>query len=430
MPQLSVLLLPLASAILSRLAMLGTLLICARGMPPEEFGVFGLSTTVMAVMSGFVSGGDMVLNRFSKAGYNHTTATAIWLAYSGAVVIGSLATVIFGLGAALAMGVFTEHATAAWLTLLGGAVLGMGECIFAVLRARGHVKTFFLLRDILPTLATLTALLLLNPQQADPALALFAGFPAITAAVGIFLLRPWEWRPQLQRAIHVGRLIYRHHLSLALGNLWIRLYVYIDVLILAAVAPIALVGQYRLAAQVAVGFWIVQHFAFLGLPWQMRQRGDGAAFSQLAQRQRLLAAMTVLALLLAFPLLPLLLPFLGTMYASATKLFFLLLAIRATDLLWGPQHEMMVSNRLTRQDLMANIAAALSWLILFGILMWLKADHLSSALTASITAATFGHLLRLRALVQAGIEIPYGQPFGWRLPLLLAAGLAAAAWIF
>ena len=86
---------------------------------------------------------------------------------------------------------------------------------------------------------------------------------------------------------HTGGLIY--------GNFGSRLSIHIDVLILANLASIAAVGEYRAAAQFAIGFMVVQHFVFLSLPWQLRrtsesgERGPGLIWVVLQQRTLLLA---------------------------------------------------------------------------------------------------------------------------------------------
>lgn len=419
-------LMPIASAVLSRLALLAILLLCARNLPADEFGIFGLSTTVMAVFSGFVSGGDMVLNRFTRAHFSASTSTALWLAYLGAVLLTSLAALLPASIFAYAIGLGGDHTITLLLTLAGGIVFGWGECIFAIIRAQGRVRVFFLLRDILPSVASLIVFGLLRPDTANAALAWFLLFPAAALLGAGLILQPWSWWTLRGRAMHIARLIGRHHFSLALGNLSIRLYVYIDVLILAAFAPLAMVGQYRLAAQLAVGFWIVQHFAFLGLPWQMRQRGNPAADLAVAQRQRLLVALTFLAIAASWPVLGFLLPFIGPDYSGAAALFFILLAIRATDLLWGPQHELMVSNRMTREDLLSSTAAILTWVAVFLPLTYLRADHLRDALTSTLAAATLGHLVRWHLLRRGGVMVPYGQPLGVVLPLLAALTILAA----
>ena len=116
---------------------------------------------------------------------------------------------------------------------------------------------------------------------------------------------------------HTGGLIY--------GNFGSRLSIHIDVLVLAHLVNIASVGEYRAAAQFAIGFMVVQHFVFLSLPWQMRrttqgsEHGPGFAWVNLQQRSLLAVAGTAFVILWIFA--EALLGLLGERFLVVTDIF-------------------------------------------------------------------------------------------------------------
>ena len=190
------------------------------------------------------------------------------------------------------------------------------------------------------------------------------------------------------------------------------------------------VGEYRAAAQFAIGFMVVQHFVFLGLPWQMRRMGQagkpGPGYFWVDNQQRMLLLLagiaTVLLWLLAGPILSLL----GEHFVDMAPLFRLFVLIRFVDLLWGPNHEMLVSNGRTMQDAHANLVSLGVWMVTF----WVIRDTGISALTAAVAATAFaaftGQLLRYRMLHQANLIPVMGHRFGPAFPVAMTCGVLAA----
>ena len=203
----------------------------------------------------------------------------------------------------------------------------------------------------------------------------------------------------------------------------------LDILVLTWIIALGTVGEYRIAAQFAIGFAVVQHFAFLGLPWQMRQAAGQAApegYAEVKRRQHLLLALSAVALafgwLLAEPFLALIEP----RFADSAWLFRLLMLIRFAELFWGPQHEILVSNGFARRDAMANVAAIAAWSISFAALTTITAT-LAAAVGATAVASATGQWARYRSIRRGHLLPVTGMASGLFLPILLSAGALIAA---
>jgi hypothetical protein len=376
----------------------------------------------------------MWLNRFTRAELMLHRTLPIWRAYMGAALrtalIAGLVVIGFGL---LFFDPGPEHRMMVFYSALGGVLAGLAECLFGMVRASGRVNAFFALRDLIMPLGILALIALVRPHVSDHAMLIHIGVWAVGLATAAWLLQRGTglFTTRAQGNGLLRRRIAGHHLALALSNLSSRLAAYCDILALAWYAPIVFVGEYRVAAQFAIGFWIVQHFMFLGLPWQVRRltRDDGKAGSAVVLgRQRLLLVLALGGLvalgLLAAPILSLF----GERFVDSMHLFQLLLLLRFTDLLWGPQHELMVSNRLAREDAWANGLALVAWPTIF-VACVATGNPIGAALSAGVASAIVSRLYRHSVIRRAGLDPHFGHPGGLYLPLGLGAATVALAWL-
>jgi hypothetical protein len=225
----------------------------------------------------------------------------------------------------------------------------------------------------------------------------------------------------------------RHTAGLIYGNFGSRLSIHIDVLVLANLVSIAFVGEYRAAAQFAIGFMVVQHFVFLSLPWQMRrtsqsgEKGPGYTWVILQQRTLLLVASAAFVLLWIFA--EELLGLLGERFVAVADIFRIFLMIRFIDLLWGPNHEMLVSNGYTVRDAHANIVALLVWGGVFSLCRVGEIDAVVAAVNATALAAFAGQATRYRMLLIAGLVPVMGHRMGPALPIALTGGILILSYL-
>jgi hypothetical protein len=192
----------------------------------------------------------------------------------------------------------------------------------------------------------------------------------------------------------------RHTLILQTSNLLARL-AYLDVFVLSTVIPIADVGNFRVAAQLALGFVVVQHFLFLSLPWQLRAARHGGA-GDIASHHRLLLALASLAFVAIAVASPWVLGLFGTRFRESAWVLQALLAIRFAGLLWGPQHELLVSNGQVVGDAMTNLSLVIVWVPVF-LVAWVFVDPLRAAIVATAAADTGAQLLRWWLLRKADV---------------------------
>jgi O-antigen/teichoic acid export membrane protein len=422
------------SAIASRSTVLVVLFVAARRLPPEQFSALALALSIAGLVVAVVSGGgDLWLNRFAgvlrrspvRAAELRGAYIRMSLALAGgAVVLIAAATLSELMPAYLAI--------ALAVGLLGAVLAGLCETLLAVLRAEGRLVPFYLVRDIGTSLAFLALALAFSRDTAASFLWLyFAVWAAALAIVWTIVRRssitrfssasPFRW-PYASLGRHTAVLLY--------GNLSSRGAATIDVVLLSFLLDFARVGDYRLAAQIAIGFMVIQHFAFLTLPWQLRlsaRHADGQDVQRVIRNVhlRLIGASAVaLAVLLYFA--PTLLGLFNERFVQMTAVFSVLLCLRFTNLLWGPQHETMVSLGLATADGHGNVVNLAVYLITFGAL-FAVAPVLFAAVAAHIAADLAGHLFRYRILTRAGIEPVIGGSVVPTLPVigyLVVAGYA------
>lgn len=413
--------LAVVSAVVSRACTYVVLIVLARALPPSDFGAYTIAMVGVTVLSAMVSGGgDMWLNRFirTQGGDAPVLRHYLAMATATAAVIGMLG-VAGGLVAEQVggLGILTV------MTVLLGTSLGLAEAAFAVIRARGELALFFGLRDFVVPVAIVGALLALDPSTAFSALSIQAGAWVAALLALISLARARAAAIPLPRIPPVrlrGGLL-RHTVTLMYGNLGSRLSAAVDVLVISAFIGLDGVGEYRVAGQFAAGFMIVQHFIFLGLPWQMRCLGatsaPGEGLRHVEDRQRLLLVLSAGALVVLLVLAEPILALLGERFVAAAPLFQVFAGIRFAELLWGPQHEILVSNGHAVTDAHSNLVALAAWPVAFFPLL-LVVSPLPAAVTAVAAASLARQFFRRGALRRAGLPAVSGHPLvGWLAPV-------------
>lgn len=424
------------SAVWSRIGIYLVLILAARNLPGAEFGVFAVLMAVAGIVNAVVSGGgDMWLNRFTwRSSSQAKRAPRVWRAYlTLCVLIAGLVTALaFAATGAAAMLWQWPWAEPAFIAIIGAALAGMAESLLAVLRASGWVVSFFGLRDFLPQMFLVGLFLYAAPTTALGAVSLYAGVWGfgLVLLVLVFVLNAgtllpvarFKRRAWLRIGVHTAALIY--------GNLGSRLSIYVDVLVLTAIISLTDVGEYRVAAQFAIGFMVVQHFIFLGLPWQVRDVGTvdrpGSGHEWVVSRQRLLLLTSAAALLVLWVAAEFLLGLLGARFSDNALLFRVLLVIRFVELLWGPQHEVLISRGRIVEDAHANVVAIAVWAAVFVLLLG-SVSPIAAAVIANALASAVGQATRHTMLRRGDTAPTFGHKLGMSLPLACTAGVIAAA---
>ncbi len=406
-------LLPLFSAIVSRLSIYAVLLIAARLLTPDEFGIFAALVIVGSIVNAMVSGGgDMWLNRFvRKHAAGHGQAPEIWPVYL--IICSTLAVLSVAAAgfAAVTIDALGAYGAVVFAAVLAYSVAGLAESLLAVVRSTGRVTLFFALRDIFAPLSFLALAAVLRPNRAQDLFVLYATIWGV-ALFGVLALLIVQRRDVLPRARirkRQWRIAVRHSLGLMMSNLSSRLSANTDVLVLTVFVSLGQLGEYRVAAQFAIGFMVIQHFFFLGLPWQMRQAGTDEqrrlANAWVGARQRALVISSFLALFFFVAGADTLLWIFGERFVEATLILQLLLLARFAELLWGPQHEILISNGRIRADAEANIASIAAWLPAFGISYLVLAPELA-AIVGVVVGSLVGQGHRFRCLRRDGLTCP------------------------
>ena len=443
--------LAISSAVVSRLAAFGALIAAARLLDPVDFGMFAVLTAVVGVINAVVSGGgDMWLNSFTGS-VSRQSRQAPRISPHYLVICSGLAALVFLLCGSVILlasgsvagdwiqqqapeiGIFLTHYPVVVMAVVGACFSGLFEALLAVLRAGDRVTAFFVLRDLSTPLVLLLLIIGIRP---DSALALMTLYACVW--IGTFLVAFLYVRGSLDVLPPMAsisgkrwRSLVRHTGGLLYGNFGSRLSIHIDVLVLAYLVSIASVGDYRAAAQFAIGFMVVQHFVFLSLPWQLRRTtqdgrpGPGFAWVNLQQKTLLAVALVALVTLwiLAEPLLGLL----GERFEKVADIFRLFVLIRFIDLLWGPNHEMLVSNGHTVKDAHANVVALLVWVGVFIVSRELSGDAIAAAVTATAAAAFAGQATRYSMLRRANLVPVMGHRLGPALPVVMTIGAIIGA---
>ena len=408
---------PTALAMAATLASRGgpylALLIAARLLSADSFGAYALAAVCASLLGALVSGGGSLwTNRYASA----QTGVSVWRdaarqRYLEICLI--LATAVL-----LTASIILIAAPDRWRTLIVAAaaaaiVTGLAEAALSVLRSAGQVSFFFIVRDLAIPLTYLGLLILLQPSSAAAALALLPLAAGVPLLLGITRLNRLGLlsRSKAGRGYRGTRLhtLWRYTATLIGTNLIGRLAAYLDVLMLGVLVTVAWVGEYRAAAQLALGFTVVQNAVFLGLPWQLRHQGGEAERTsrraQIRARQRLLAGSAALALLAVLTFAPELLALFGPEFVGMADLLRLLCAVRFLDLLWGPQPQLLISNGLAHKDVGASLLSIVVWLGGFAALQGVL-PTLVAAAAAHGLASPCGQLLRWQALRSAAIPPP------------------------
>lgn len=435
-------LLSVSSAVISRAGDFTILIVAAQLLKPLDFGAFTVFMVIIGLINAMVSGGgDMWLNRFtiarsSKAG----RAPCIWpyyIATSGLLGIAVIALGVIGvLGTRsdiLQPGQLENYYFAAGLAIATAVIGGFAESILAVLRSAGRITLFFALRDISRPLLILGALIFLEPSSVDAVIGLtlavwsllllisfsyYFGFNAAHLSAPSF-----SWRQfRLSRWARLSR----HTAFLIAGNLTSRLSAYLDVFVLMEIVGFVAVGEYRAAAHFAVGFMVVQHFVFLGLPWQVRQLKTLEGAQSVQKRQRLLLGLSGIALLSLAVLSEWILLLLGERFVTVAPIFILFLCLRFSEITWGPQHEILISNGLTAQDIKAGLIGTGVWILAFSA-TYPFVDAIPAAVSAAAVASFAGQLTRRIALSKAGVGPVYGHPLKAWAPFAITMCIAIYA---
>lgn len=412
--------LPLFSAIVSRLSGYAVLLIAARLLVPDEFGIFAALITVGAIVNALVSGGgDMWLNRFvRKTAAHHGRAPVIWPVYL--TICGGLAilTAMVTGFTAVTMDAFAPHGTVVLTAMAAFSVAGLAEASLAIVRATGRITLFFVLRDYFAPLGFLALAALFRPDRAQDLFAIYGAIWCVTlvSVLTLMVVKRKDLLPGTRIRSRQWRIALRHSLELIISNLSSRLSVYADVLVLTFLISLGQLGEYRVGAQFAVGFMVVQHFVFLGLPWQLRQTGTEeqrrSAYAWVGARQRTLIILSFLALLLLVPGAEFLLSIFGERFVDATLILQLLLLARFVELLWGPQHEVLISNGRIRADAEANFASIAAWLPAFGMAVQVLPPEIA-AVAAVAVGSLVGQGYRYRCLRREGLSCPRFLGISW-----------------
>ncbi|HEX7007191.1 MAG TPA: hypothetical protein VF274_08630 [Alphaproteobacteria bacterium] len=423
--------LAVASAVASRSTVLAVMFVAARRLPPEQFSALALTLSIGGLVIAVVSGGgDLWLNRFAgvlrrspvRAAELRGAYIVLSLALGGGVAVLIAATTLSGLmprylAVALAIG------------LLGAVLAGLCETLLAVLRAEGRLVPFYLMRDVATSAAFLALILAFGHHTASRFLWIFLAVWAVT------LVAAWSIvaRSRITRFSSASAFRWpyaklgRHTAVLLYGNVSSRIAMTADVVLLSLLIDFARVGDYRLATQITIGFMVVQHFAFLTLPWQFRlssrRAADDAPRLHVRNVHLRLIGVSAVALAALLYFAPSLLGLFHERFVDMTPVLSILLCLRFTNLLWGPQHETMVSRGLATEDGHGNVINLAVYLATFGLLLTV-APSLFAAVAAHIAAAFAAGFYRYRVLSEAGIEPVIG---GGAIPALPVIGYALVA---
>ncbi len=400
-------------ALFSRSVSYLTLIVAARLMIPEEFGAFAVLAVLGGVLNALVSGGgDMWLNRFTtRIRVDKHHPPRFWSLYLIiSLIVSAFALVLVG-SAALAIPSLHAQSDTIIMTVIAFSLAGISESLLAIMRATGRTILFFGIRDVFAPLFILVLLALLRPENAE-------GFFLIVAAVWlaillllatyVFLIARW--------AVDVGWLrhslvipVISHTGLLMLTNLGSRAANYIDLLVLLFFVGLAELGEYRVAAQFAIGFIVVQHFVFLSLPYQLRDIGTpkerSASRQRLRDSQSMLIAISAAAFLFVIISAEWLLALLGTRFVDAAFIVKAMFMIRFLELLWGPQHEVLISNGLVRFEVLASITGIIVWLIAFAS-VYRQFDPVTAGIIATGLGVHTGHMVRAATLTGNNIYCP------------------------
>jgi len=430
--------LSIGSAVFSRLAIYGTLIVAARLLRPDEFGAFAVAMTFVAIVTAFVSGGgDLWLNRFARAkDLRRGIAPASWAVYLRVATALAAILSVLAILASLVGAPIGVHGPLLAMTVIGASIAGIAESCLAIIRASGRVTLFFLLRDLT---VPLLFLLLVVALHVDTALAIIwiyslVWLGALLVVVGYFAVNMSGMLPVARRRYRLLKPAVTHTLGLIYGNFGSRLGASLDTIVLSALIPLAEVGAYRMVAQFSLGFIVLQHFLFLGLPWQLGRSARGSlsdtGLKEAARRQRLLIGLSIAAVMILISGRHWFLSLIGPQFVEFSNVFCLLMVLRFSEILWGPQHEILVSHGRVLLDAHANVVAVAAWALAFLVLSPLV-PYVAAAVPAVGIASLAGQGARHYMIRSGRLPSLFGHPFGPALPVLATAAVIAAsfAWL-
>jgi O-antigen/teichoic acid export membrane protein len=220
-----------------------------------------------------------------------------------------------------------------------------------------------------------------------------------------------------------------HTLGLIANNFSSRLINGFDTLMLSTYLPMSTLGRYRLVSHCSNALIVVQHFVFLTLPWQLRKPSIESEHSKksvrLIQAKQLMLLFSTLPVFLGIvvfskPLLSLL----GESYISMAIPLVIFIVIRYCELLWGPQHEVLISNGKSFFDTGANVCAIVFALFIFFIARCFL-DTITSAILMAGLSSFVGQLVRYIIIKRQKLDVHLGnfQSLPWAAMVLSGVSL-------
>lgn len=381
-------------ALYSKSSLLVNLLIANTFMDPKEFGRLSLFLILANVVAAIVScGGDMWLNQFtrrSNANNNESSLLSrdyLRLSLKIASIVTAIATILYF--------ITLDYS----LALFAAIVLGLNETGMAIIRSSNRVMKFFIVRDILfPGILT-ASLFFIKPLSVSYYFTVIIIVNTAFFIITLFYLNKYKDVYLRKSNIIQQKSILFYTTGLIVNNFISRLNGAIDTLLLGHYLSIDLVGKFRLGTQVANGFMILQHYLCLSMPWQLFNPKNKKTVSLIKQSHLFLLSLTlisVIAIILLNPFLPLVL---GTFTETLRIPLFIILLVRFLELLWGPQHELLISNGKIEEDTTASLIGLVAFIASFFICHLLNISILYSitvglCLSAHVSQITRRYILK------------------------------------
>ncbi len=383
-------LLSITAAVVSRYSMLLVTIINTQMMPEKEFGLFVILLLVANLITAFVScGGDMWLNRFSRPRHlvkNHAPIVSRLYLKISICLAGLVISMAFYFGIFNTQAFNNTGRGIAWC-LGWAATTGIIETLLAVLRTTHLIQRFFIIRDFFMPITLIVSIVIFQVNTVEKFFLIALAISAITLGVlsKLIFSKRHRYFPQTCWHRHLfHKVIIGHTIALILNNLLARLANGQDALLLAEQESMVLAGQYRFITHFAYAFNMIQHYVFLAFPWQLRKASPNNLYCKGTQAIKLRQLLLVLSafpalILLIFIAKPLLVILGKTFQDMALPLCFCLI-IRFSELLWGPQHEILISNKKVFWDTCANLIALVVGGSVFFISLYYSHNSVLSAL--------------------------------------------------
>ncbi len=376
-------------ALYSKSSLLVNLLIANTFMDPKEFGRLSLFLILANVVAAVVScGGDMWLNQFTRRS-NAANSESSLLSRDYLQLSSKIGSTVM-LTAIVLIFINQDYS----LALFTAAVLGLNETGLAIIRSSNRVMKFFIIRDIIFP-ALLTALLfIIKPLSVNHYFAITIAVNILFFLVILFYLYKYKSIYLRKSNLIQQKNILFYTAGLIINNFISRLNGAIDALLLGHYLPIDLVGKFRLGTQVANGFMILQHYLCLSMPWQLFNPKNKKTVSLIKQNHMFLLALTLVSVIIMILLNPLLPLVLGTFTDTLRIPLFIILLVRFLELLWGPQHELLISNGKITEDTIASIIGFFAFIIGFFVSHLLNISVLYSITAGLCLSAHVSQIVR------------------------------------